>query len=531
MANQQLFGTYTGKKLPKADTTNRAGGRAYKLKAKETLAQYAAVGCFGDTFYTSAKDQLDEIQSVLDQVEPEFVAKCAVYSRKFGYLKDMPAFLLAYLVTQGPEGLRLAESIFNQVIDNGRMLRNFVQIIRSGQLNRKSFGTAVKRMINNWLNNRNPNLLFNDSVGQKPSLADVIKMTHPKPTSDERRALYGYTIGQEVSFMHLPDRICEFEEYKNAEDRSKLTPPNVPFQLLTSLNLGKDEWTQIARNAKWHMTRMNLNTFLRHGVFEDKEMVELVANRLRNPEDIKAARVFPYQLMTAYLNANNEMPFQLKEALQDAMEIAVENVPVLEGNVIVCPDVSYSMTQPVTGYHGRTVASKVSCVHVAALVSAALIRKNPQTLVLPFSQNLFDLKVNPRDSVMTIATQISRLVGGGTCCELPMQYLAQKKKKVDYIIYVSDNESWMDTNKINNELKYRPETSVMTHWSAVKAINPGAKMLCIDIVPNQTTQTPNNEDILNVGGFSDNVFDLMSTFLKGAVSGSYWVSKIEELEI
>ena len=45
------------------------------------------------------------------------------------------------------------------------------------------------------------------------------------------------------------------------------------------------------------MTRMNLNTFQRHGVFHDAEMVELIANRLRDAEAIKRAKVFPYQLL------------------------------------------------------------------------------------------------------------------------------------------------------------------------------------------------------------------------------------------
>ena len=38
--------------------------------------------------------------------------------------------------------------------------------------------------------------------------------------------------------------------------------------MLTALGLGRREWTAIARSAPWQMTRMNLNTFARHGVFE-----------------------------------------------------------------------------------------------------------------------------------------------------------------------------------------------------------------------------------------------------------------------
>ena len=77
------------------------------------------------------------------------------------------------------------------------------------------------------------------------------------------------------------------------------------------------------------MTRMNLNTFARHGVFGQPGMAELIANRLRDPQAIAKARVFPYQLMVAYTmaNANADIPREVCEALQDAMEIATANVP------------------------------------------------------------------------------------------------------------------------------------------------------------------------------------------------------------
>ena len=60
--------------------------------------------------------------------------------------------------------------------------------------------------------------------------------------------------------------------------------PDVPFQMLTALELGTAEWTAIARTRPWQMTRMNLNTFARHGVFEAAGHDRLIADRLRDPE-------------------------------------------------------------------------------------------------------------------------------------------------------------------------------------------------------------------------------------------------------
>ena len=126
------------------------------------------------------------------RVTPEFVAKTAVYCRERGHMKDMPALLLASVSRRDP---KLMDRAFDRVIDSPRMLRTFVQIVRSGATGRKSLGAAPKRCVRRWLDQRTDAALFAASVGNAPSLVDVIKMVHPKPGSREREALYGYMRG------------------------------------------------------------------------------------------------------------------------------------------------------------------------------------------------------------------------------------------------------------------------------------------------------------------------------------------------
>ncbi|MBL8235224.1 MAG: TROVE domain-containing protein, partial [Bryobacterales bacterium] len=241
----------------------------------------------------------------------------------------------------------MLKAVFPRVIDNGKMLRNFVQIVRSGAVGRKSLGTAPKRLINEWLAARSDEAIFKDSIGQSPSLADVVKMIHPKPTTESRAALYGYFIGRDFNADVLPALVRHFEQFKTGESAEV---PKVPFQMLTSLPLATKDWTEIARNAPWQMTRMNLNTFARHGVFAESGLPELIADRLRDEEAIKKARVFPYQLMAAFTNTDQRVPAQVRDALQDAMEIAISNVPKIKGKIYVFPDVSGSMHSAATGY-------------------------------------------------------------------------------------------------------------------------------------------------------------------------------------
>lgn len=518
MANKSLFKSLVGKLLPQADAINEELAPAYRFSAKQALAQYAATGCMNATFYASAEQQLAKVLELSRQVEPEFIARMALYARAEGFMKDLPALLCGILAVRGP-GL-LAE-VFDRVIDEGRMLRNFVQIIRSGVVGRKSLGTLPKRLVLSWIESRDEAALFRASVGNDPSLADVVKMVHPKPSSPQREALYGYLIGRDVQQASLPEIIRQYEAFKAGE--SKLVP-DVPFQMLSSLPLAGADWIEIARHASWQMTRMNLNTFGRHGVFASSEMSRLIAHRLRDEEAIAKARAFPYQLMVAYAHADATVPPIVREALQDAMEIALRNVPSIDGTVYVCPDVSGSMRSPITGARkGATTA--VRCVDVAALVAAAILRKNPLAKVIPFETHWVHLPLNPRDTVMSNAQKLASVGGGGTNCSAPLQLLNQQRACGELVVFISDNESWVDANL------GRGGTAMMKEWNRFKERNPKAKLVCIDLQPYGTTQAKEREDILNIGGFSDHVFDVISRFADGTLRADHWVGIIEAIRI
>ena len=439
---KQLFGSAGLARA--AETRNEAGGRAYAFSPEHALAQYAATGTVHNTFYASAEQQLGTVLKLAGDVSPEFVAKTAVYCRERGFMKDLPALLVAYLATKD---VRLMKAAFPRVIDNGKMLRNFVQVVRSGAVGRKSFGSAPKRAAQAWFRNRTPEAIFRNSVGAHPSMGDVIKMVRPSPKLEDgtadvaREALYGYLAGRQVDLEKLPAIVRAFEAFKKGE----AGVPDVPFEMLTALDLTREHWLAIARSMTWTQTRMNLNTLHRNGVFEDTKATALVAERLKSPEAVRRARAFPYQLLAAFRAAAGEMPRLITDALQDALEIATENVPAIPGKVYVCPDVSGSMASPVTGQRG-SATSAVRCVDVAGLVAATLLRRNPSAEVLAFSDDVVRMPrpINPRDSVMTNAQYLASLPSGGTACSAPLRHLNLLRAKGDLVVYVSDNQSWAD---------------------------------------------------------------------------------------
>lgn len=522
MANKSLFKSVRTPIVTPANTVNEAGGLAYSLEDRHALAQYLVTGTFNNTFYATAEDQLAKVQSLVSKVDSQFLAKAAVYAAEEGKMKDMPAYVAAVLAARG--NTALLSKIFDRIMSPKR-LYNFVQIIRSGVVGRKSFGTAIKRLILNWLANRTDEQVFLASIGHaNPSLADVIKMVHPKPSSKSRNALYAYLLGKEYNYRELPLLVRQYEDFKAG---TRKTVPDLPFTVLSNLPLTDEHWKEIALNATWNTLRMNLNTFGRHNVYSDPRTVTKLAEALRDADAVRKNSVFPYQIMTAYQYADASVPPELTLALQDAMETAVENVPSLNKKVLIAVDVSGSMGMAITGNRpGAT--SKMRAVDVASLIASTIIRKNPTAEVFAFDTALYRARLNPRDSIVTNARALAQYGGGGTNCSLPLKHFNDVNNKADLVIYVSDNESWADF-AYSTSSRYFGATGSAAEWNKFKKNNPKAKLVLIDLQPNTSTQVKDDPDVLNIGGFSDSVFDVIASFVSG--NKNHFADVIEKVKL
>src|SRR5262249_27517982 len=113
MANKTLFKRLLGKLPAAADSRNHHGASAYALSPKHLIAQYAATGCLSNTFYATAQEQLDQVLAVCQEIEPEFIARTAIYARRRGHMKDLPALLCAILSMRSPG---LMAEVFDRVI-------------------------------------------------------------------------------------------------------------------------------------------------------------------------------------------------------------------------------------------------------------------------------------------------------------------------------------------------------------------------------------------------------------------------------
>ncbi|HEY7310252.1 MAG TPA: TROVE domain-containing protein [Gemmataceae bacterium] len=540
MANKNLFASLKSL-LPRADARNEAGGVAYRLTPRHALAQLATTGCFNNVYYSDAEQQLAVLLALVEQVDDNvYLAKLAVYSRQRAFLKDMPAALLVLLSKRDPE---LFHRVFERVVDNGRVLRTLFQMILSGQFGRKSLSYALQRAFQRWLNAAGVGTLLSASIGNDPSLRDVLHLARPTPSDNARRALFGFLTDKPVekwapaTAADLPREVADLIAFRRADSEAGqiaiLERARFRWDLLADSTRGPSVWKAMARQMGPQALRMNLNTLVRHEALAgDLEMVAYVARRIADADEIRRGRQFPYQYLSAYLSAESNVPQAIREALGQAAETACGNVPQLSEPIVIGVDVSGSMGSPLTGQRGRGATSKMRCVDVAALFAAALLRRNPDSVVVPFDTAAYRADVSANDRILDVAAYLARFGGGGTDCSLPLAEANRtyRDRRFAGCVLVSDMESWIGTGSGGS-------TGVLTQWQTFTANQKrlhgadwsGPKLVCINLQAYTTSQAPERADVLNIGGFGDAVFNVVASFLGD--EPDRFVGEVEAIEL
>jgi 60 kDa SS-A/Ro ribonucleoprotein len=167
-----------------------------------------------------------------------------------------------------------------------------------------------------------------------------------------------------------------------------------------------------------------------------------------------------------------------------------------------------------------------------------VLRRNPDSVVVPFDTQAYDAPVDPQDSILSLAERLAKYGGGGTDCSLPLREANTRwrKRRFAGVVLVSDAESWVYSGRPRTSGS-RGETGVMAQWNAFVANQrrlsghdaAPSKLVCIDLQPYATTQAPDRGDILNIGGFSDAVFSVVASFL--ADDAGRFVREVESIEV
>lgn len=513
----------------KADIVNKEGFSAFSRTIEEDTLSVLMTNTLSNTFYVKKKDLARETKDVLTAMakkDPEFLAKAVAYARNKGLMRLAPIVGLTILSAEEGKAAKDAfRKAFRHVIKIPDDLREFVALcrtagIRQGQrvkvvtkkqgdryvvVGRKvlqngvgGLGGVAQECVQNYLRHLSEYhaLKYGSKNSKGITLKDILRMSHPTPTTQNQiqdqeherlrngaqRELFGWLVNgwKEVGDEPSPSnpKIWAIETLKRSGNQKEIISLIKEYKLpleavVPALHKTSTAiWMALLKDLPYMATLRELNTMNRHGAFEDKEAVELVAKRLSDPENVKRSKQFPFAFLNAmdYFEGSQQ---KIREALTDALEVSFVNLPEIGGRTCISNDISSSMDMKVSD------KAKARACDIAGIFAAALFKKCEDSVIVPFDDHAHpDLgRVSKRDSVMSIAKHVAQL-RGGTNLGAPVEYMMRTGQKVDTFIMLTDNEDWAGKGFLSYFEQYK------------RQMNPNAKAFCVRLASYQDYVAP-----------------------------------------
>jgi len=468
-----------------------------------------------DKFYEKASDGLIRMKHALDNVDPMFAAKAAVYARQEFGMRSITHVLAAELAKK-LSGEPWAKNFYKAIV---RRPDDMVETIAYyfGKKN-KSLSKAMQKGFAEAFSKFDTYQLAKYKMGNKEiSLIDVVNLVHPVPT--EHNGLVEIPKADYISLLEAKLQGLSKNAKKNAAkiaSVNKILAPvkrqrkaTVQLPALDALMAGllKNTETTEAKMSKagqeastesekvqlkadvWKaqlnsgkMPYFNLLRNLRNIIEQAPDQVEKACELLTNERAIRASLVLPFRYDTAVkeieaLSGSKETR-QVIVTLNKAVDISCANVPVFDGETLVVLDVSGSM--------------KGKPSQIGGLFSAILVKSNNADF-LTFDDSARYRNLNPADSILTIAKSI-RFTGGGTDFHSIFRTI---NKKYDRIVILSDMQGWIGHHTLTADFKAYKER-----------FKCSPNIYSFDLNGYGTMQFPESQ-VYAIAGFSEKVFEVM----------------------
>jgi 60 kDa SS-A/Ro ribonucleoprotein len=468
----------------------------------------------------------DELSSPLvgaaEHVPSVFLARLAAFCRHRKGLLEAPALLCAILADREGDVFRAAAG---HVLDDLEILRRFGYYAKSGLTGRISYGSRLKKFFQRWIDAAPESDLFLGSGGRNPSIADLIRLSHPRPKTARREAFYAYLLGRRARPELLPQLVRQYEAFQNAPDGH---PPELPVSLLLKADPGRRELCEIAFRAGWRDSLSYLNTFARAGVFDYGDLSFTIAERLRDPAELRDNNATPELLFAVLGWADPRVPEPIQQALEAALDQTLHRVTLpRDQKVAVSVDVSGSMHCPCRfrpgGFTNGAAQGSVKLLDLAALFAGGLLQNSPQSLLLGFDENAWVRRCQDRGtSLLKEIAHTSGIGGSKSDCAAPLRLLNERQETRDLVVIISDNQTWAD-------LRQGTQSSIRRQWDLFREGNPGARLVCLDLQPEVPVPWPNRPDVLCLSARCERVFPVITEFAAGGVTTPEQVDEVNRL--
>lgn len=452
---------------------NLAGGTAYAQTPQMQLVSVLLTSFAQDQFYRSAQNTFTDMTQLLPRLDAQFAAKAALYARHQYGMRSITHVLAAELAAHA-SGQAWSKTFYDRIVRRPDDMTEIAAYYFSK--GGKTLPNAMKKGFASAFGRFDAYQLAKYRGEQKTvKLVDLVNLVRPVPNDRNALALKQLVADQLKSDSTWEARLTQAgQQAENEAEKAELK---------------NAAWTELLRANKLGYLALLRN--LRNIAEQAPELVPEVAAQLTDRQRIKQSLVLPFQFLAA-IDAVQQVagPQQrtLLNALNTALELALDNVPRFAGRTLVVLDDSGSMTDRPTQYANRTP------LQIGALFAAALYKANDADL-MRFSDDAAYVRTNPADSMASIAANLVKNArSAGTNFHAIFQRANQRYER---IVILSDMQGWMHGGAPKEPFaRYR-----VTHKAQPFVYS-------FDLQGYGSLQFP-EQNVFALAGFSDKVFDIM----------------------
>ena len=386
-------------------TVNKEGHVAYKMTDKSKLVTQVLTSFLNEKkFYgDNTADMQETIKRVIKQ-DPQFVSNLAVFARREFNMRSVSHILTAYLAHE-PEGKPFVRSTVRGVTVRGDDLTEIMACYLS--IFGKPIPNALKKGTNDAITKFDEYTLAKyKGEGNAVKMRDLICLCRPKPTGKAQEELFKRCLEGNLAIPETWETQLSAHG-NNAETWEKL------------IDSGKVGYMALLRNLRNIMQAQPRN-------------IDKVLKKLADPDAVRKSRQLPFRFLSAYKSVHWSASSKVFDALEDAVDASVENLPKIPGKTVIAIDVSGSMSSTVSS------KSDVCCSEIAILLGLIANRICEDAIVYTFDDRLVKMDASHRDGILHTAVH-SRARGGGTNMGLPFEAMIREKIQSDRLIILSDN--------------------------------------------------------------------------------------------
>jgi 60 kDa SS-A/Ro ribonucleoprotein len=514
---------------------NSAGGFTFQIDDFGRLERFLILGSEGGTYYANERDltkqNVKAVERAIAEDGPRVVQMVVDISHSGRAPKNDPALLVLAMCagSKDLETRRAALAILPKVARIGTHLFHFVDYAQVY----RGWGRALRRAIGNWYAERSVEDLVNQVIKYRQrdgwSHRDLLRLSHPKVTDDQRRAILQWvTHPDQVEIV--PDALAGAIQVMETTSANEAVPliraHRLPREVVPTDLLNEPlVWEALLENMPMTAMIRNLGKMSQIGLLTPLSAAAThVCEKLSNAEAIQRARVHPIAILLAlktYAQGHGERgklswtPVgNVVDALNDAFYKAFKNVQASGKRQLLAVDVSGSMGMG--GIAGTSLTPREGAAAMALILAS--VEKNSHIVGFHSSSGrgygigrsqdlsgISPLEISPRMRLDTVVKYMSGLPFGGTDCALPMLYASAKNLDVDAFTVITDNETWAGSIQPVQALnRYRADRRI-----------PARSVVVGMTASSFTIADPNDPGMMDVVGFDAAAPQLISDFIRG----------------